>query len=326
MVMALGIFLMYPGRYLAESLMDHELARWTLLILTLAICAFGAYVIFRFAAQAVIDRTVLWNHTLDHIRIGTWVAGLNVLAVLFHGLIPLVAQVLHGLAWAVWIGYMIWLVQMTWKKQFVGGGLTGSLFLTTVATQSLIAGFVRVLPDHVSEWIYLLISMNVFGIILYWISFALVWIAGGFVGPVERWIPQNNITHGALSISMLAAQMIEERIPGTLPYFHYVIQLAWVTTTIFLVLALVYETTAVLRRTTDLLTFRMTNYARNFTWGMYFACTYYGYTYAPPSLMKGLLNPAMLTLLAVLVLTMNAWELGRQFVLAVSKQPDLRTS
>ena len=312
MVMAFGIFLLYPGQFLLHAAVGVERGESFLRFLSIGLALFAIFVLYRFAAQFVRDRTVLWDLTVDHIRIGTWIAGLNVLASIANRFDSLTASLLMVGGWIVWGGYIVWLLKMTVRRQFAGGDLNGSIFLTTVATQSIVISFVKVWPAGISDYIYLLISINVLGIVFYWISFALVWIASGIVGPIKNWIPQNNITHGALSISMLAAQMIEEHMPGTLPYFHFVIQIAWVTASVFVVSSLVLEIYLVVSETKDLLTFRMTNYARNFTYAMFFACTYYGYTYPQPSVMKTVLNPTLLLTLAGIVLIINVWELSHQ--------------
>lgn len=312
MFMALGIFLLYAGKYLFEVVFGQNISGTILVVLSLMLFIFAIYVIYLFIVQLIRDRKVLWNYTLNHFRMGTWVAGVNILASVLTPIAISAARLFYGIGCFLWVLYLIWLVKMVFKGDLKGGNVNGTVFLSTVATQSVVVAFMRVWPDHVTDFIYWLITLNVVGIIFYWIAFGLVWVVGGIVGPLVDWMPQNNITHGALSITMLAAQMIEDNMPGTLPYFHYVIQAAWVITAVFFIWFLLYEVYLLVSKKKQLLTFYLGNYARNFTYGMFFACSYYGYTYSHSSVMKDVLNPALLLLLAIVVLGVNVWELTHQ--------------
>lgn len=315
MVMAYGICIVYPCQYILAFLFGDALREAIVLVLSGMLSLFALFVMFRFARQFARNRSVLWAHTIDHLRIGTWIAGLNVMSAVLAGIDIWVARFLHAAGCALWLLFVVWLVKMTIRKEFRNRDLNGSVFLSTVATQSVAIGFVRAWPDLVPEYIHLLISVNVIGIVFYWIAFGLVWVAGGLLGPIRDWAVQNHITHGALSISMLVAQMIEEAIPGTLPYFHFVIQVAWGTATLLVAAMMAYEISLIALRKKDLLAFNMKNYARNFTLGMYFACTFYGYSYSHPSIMKSLLTPEVLLAIAFVVATVNVWELGHQVYL-----------
>ncbi|MEX1276257.1 MAG: hypothetical protein WEE20_10000 [Bacteroidota bacterium] len=306
--MALGVFLLYPGKYIIGHFFNPPLDRTILDGLGIVLVLFALYVVARFGAQLWLDARVLWNFSPGHFRIGTWVAAVNIVAVVMYPIVPPVAIIAHLLAWLLWCVYMVWLMKMVVRGELKGGNLTGTVFLVTVATQSLVLGCMTVFAGHIGDLLPVLIVINVLGIIFYWISFALTWVVGGFVEPLVHWVPQNNITHGALSITMLAAQMIENSMPGSLPYFHFVIQAAWVITCLLLLLSLIYEVFLITNRKQPLLRFQPGNYARNFTYGMFFACSYYGYVYSHPSIMKTVMNPPALLTLGFLVLLVNAWE------------------
>ncbi len=312
MFMALGVFLLYPGKYIIGHFFEPTLGRSILDGLGIVLLLYALYVGARFGAQLRLDARVLWNFSHDHVRMGTWVAGVNILAVVMYPLAPLPAKITHLLAWFICVLYMGWLAMMVVRGKLKGGNLNGTVFLATVATQSLVVGSMTVFAGSIGEILAMLIIVNVLGIIFYWISFALMWVVGGFVEPVVNWVPQNNITHGALSITMLAAQMIENSIPGSLPYFHFVIQVAWVITSLLFFSSFLYEVSLIILRRKPLLQFQLGNYARNFTYGMFFACSFYGYAYPHPSIMKTVLNPPALLVLAFLVLFMNLWELVNQ--------------
>jgi hypothetical protein len=308
MIMALGVFLRYPGMYLFERLMDPADARAVFVAGAYLLSFIAAFILVRFVQQAVLDRSILIGLTDEHFRIGTWVAGLNVLAATLSSVEPVWAEFAHAMAWPMWVLYAGWLVMMTVRRKLDPVRLNGTVFLSTVATQSMVIGFMTVHPGLVSDAIALLIVLNVLGIITYWISFTLTWVAGGLSDPLSGWVPQNNITHGALSITMLAAQMIEESMPGSLPYFHLVIQIAWCATALMVAASVVYELSLIRNRKKDLLRFRLGNYARNFTYAMFFASTYFGYFYSHPSIMKTFFSPSLLTMLALLVAAVNVWE------------------
>ena len=61
----------------------------------------------------------------------------------------------------------------------------------------------------------------------------------------------------------------------------------------------------------DLLRLRVSNWARAFTFGMLFACTYYGASTFPETIMAAAASPHVLMALASLVIAVNAWEGGR---------------
>jgi len=312
MFMALGVFLRYPGKYMLEYFLEPALSRSILMTLTVFLTLFAVYVAYRFGAQFRADRRVLWDYSVNHLRIGTWVAGVNIMAVLLFPISPIIAKITHAFGLLLWGSYITWIVRMAVRGELRGGNLSGTVFLTTVATQSVVVVFMTIFGEHVSEFLPWLIMLNVLGIIFYWISFALMWVAGGFVEPLLNWVPQNNITHGALSITMLAAQMIEESMPGSLSYFHLVIQVAWVITSLFFLSSLFYELYLILSRKKQLLGFQLGNYARNFTYSMFFACSFYGYVYSHQSVMKDILNPSTLLAMGFVALFVNLWELTHQ--------------
>jgi len=324
MFMAFGIFLRYPAPYLLERTVGSESGDRIVAVTAGLLLLFALFVAFRFLTQATREPGVLWSYSSDHFRIGTWVAGSAVLAALIHAQAALLAQALFVLSVILWMMYLRWLIGMAVRERLQGGNLNGTVFLSTVATQSIVIAFMVVFPGHITTFLPWLIILNVFGIALYWISFALVWVAGAFRKPFRQWVPQNNITHGALSITMLSAQMIEESIPGSLPYFHLVIQVAWVATALMVVGSLVYEVWLVAKCKIKLLNFHLGNYARNFTYGMFFACSYYGYRYPHPSIMKSVLNPDLLLVLAFVVLTVNVWELSQQLSGVVFRKAGIR--
>lgn len=317
MIMALGIFLLYAGQFFFSHLIGETLSNEIIFVLSCSLGLFTLYFAHRFIHQIIKNRKVVWDYTLDHFTIGTWIAGVNIVGSIFLSIEPLLAKILFAIGITLWIFYMFWLVKMVFRGEMKSANLTGVVFLTTVATQSVVVTFIRVFPLHIADFIYGLISLNVLGIVFYWISFALVWVAPGIIEPLTKWVPQNNITHGALSITMLAAQMIEDNMPGTLPYFHFVIQAAWIAATVFFLLSIYYEIRLIVMHKKPLLKFRMSNYARNFTYGMFFACSYYGYTYQHPSIMKTFLNPTILFVLAVVVLLVNVWEMSNQIFISL---------
>ncbi|MDD5657277.1 MAG: hypothetical protein PHF00_08500 [Elusimicrobia bacterium] len=64
----------------------------------------------------------------------------------------------------------------------------------------------------------------------------------------------------------------------------------------------------------NLLRFKTANYARSFTYGMFFACTWFAATHSPGSTAAKLACPLSLYVLAALVAAVNLWETGRHAV------------
>lgn len=314
MVMALGIFLLFAGRFLIKAVAPAAVER-SIHYGAYLLGAWCAYLFCLFADQALRDRKVLWDYTVDHFAIGTWVAGVNVYSRVILPYHPAVARAGSIVGVALWLAYMVWFSGMV-RRTELRARLGGVAFLTTVATQSVVVSGVRIwsLPN---EAYYVLLGLNLLGLSFYLVHFYLVWIVRGVRKQIESWSPPNNITHGALSITILAAELLATQMPSARRTLQSGIEAAWVVDCFLFIAVFSIELVVLRRRGLGWLRFQMANWARNFTYGMFFACTYYGATELHDPLLSAVAGRAVLLALALLVAAANAWELGNQVAGAV---------
>ena len=312
-VMAIGIFLLFAARFLLEPLFEVELVNDIIWSGAILLGVFSAYLVTLFIMQLKKDHTVLWDYSPNFFRIGTWVAGTNVLARVLQPLSTIVGTVLSVAGWILWVLYMAWLIRAALRTR-LHQEINGTAFLTTVATQSVVLNILGLWSGHGEVLLRGLLVLNALGIVLYCVFFYLIWIVRGVKLQIANWVPPNNITHGALSISLLAAEMIVVRMVAPSPLLHTAIDVVWVIDAALFVVIAVTELRLVISGMKPLLSFQVSNYARNFTYGMFFACTYYGYTRLEGSIMNSLFNPGMLLVLAGVVFIVNIWEVSRQMI------------
>ena len=204
---------------------------------------------------------------------------------------------------------MIWLMKMVFHTE-QRMKVHGVIFLTTVATQSVVVSTSVIYPDA-SQLLRVLLALNIFGVVLYCIHFYMIWIMNGVKYQLENWVPPNNITHGALSITILATELIAINNPD-IPYLKTAISITWIIAACLFLIVFLIELSKLLKTPTAILTFQMPNYARNFTYGMFFACTYVGYMKLPELVMHQVFSGTALLIIAMVVLLVNGWEVGHQ--------------
>lgn len=312
-VMAIGIFLLFAARFLLEPLVDAELVNDIVWSGAILLGMFSVYLVILFIVQLKKDHTVLWDYSPNFFRIGTWVAGTNVLARVLQPLSTIAGTVLSIAGWILWLLYMTWLIRTVLRNR-LHQEINGTAFLTTVATQSVVLNILGLWSGYDAILLRGLLVLNALGIVLYCVFFYLIWIVRGVKLQIANWVPPNNITHGALSISLLAAEMIAVRTVSLAPFLRTSIDVVWVIDAVLFVGIAVTELWLVVSGVKTLLSFQISNYARNFTYGMFFACTYYGYTHLEASIMNSLFNPGMLLMLAGVVCIVNIWEVSRQVI------------
>lgn len=310
-IMSLGVCCLYALRYVVQTALGSQYAGWPARIGALSLGAFALYLIYLFGRQASIDRTVLWSPTSDQFRIGTWVAALNVLARLFSSTWLPAAWLCHALAWAIWVMYIRWVLRM-WGHEYIWPQLCGTAFLATVATQSAVAAAAGLFPGMLTLAMAGLFFLNLLGVAFYCRFFLIVWVRRGVRAQIAHWVPPNNITHGALSISVLAAESLVALTVSPPPAIIIAIEAVWSLAVLLFVAVLVFELSLLIRGKADLLRFRVANWARAFTYGMLFACTYYGASAFPGTIMAAAASPNILMALASLVIVINAWEGGHE--------------
>ena len=308
--MSLGVCSLYALRYMAQTAFGPQYSGVPARIGALLLGAFTLYLVHLFARQATIDRTVLWSLASDPFRIGTWVAALNVLARLLSPTWLAAAWLCHAVAWVIWVMYIGWVLRI-WSHEDVLSRLCGTAFLTTVATQSTVVAAVGLFPGMPPFAVAVLSLVNLLGIAFYCRFFLLVWVRRGLKAQADHWVPPNNITHGALSISVLAAESLAAGLVSPAAAIIVAIEAVWSLAVLLFVAVLVFEISLMVRGKADLLRLRVSNWARAFTFGMLFACTYYGASTFPETIMAAAASPHVLMALASLVIAVNAWEGGR---------------
>ena len=315
MVMAFGIFISFALRFLLErtarGLTGPVLQILSYLLVLLALHVF--LTIYRTFRQ---DRPVIWRLESSHFAIGVWPAALNVAAAAVAANTPLVwlARALNLAAWACWALYMYWFLRLLRARPDFGKTVLGSAFLLTVSTQSTIVGTLNAWGAVAGlSWFFL--AFNLLGLLFYLYMFALVWVLRGPKAQLAEWRPANNITHGALSISILALETVSVRYAFS-PSVVSVLNVLWTLATVFFLVILGLE--LVLMRSPDsagIPRFEYGNYARNFTYGMYFACTWYGFRNIEGFLARRVFSDGLFLALALVVLALNLWEGIRHAVL-----------
>ncbi len=314
MVMALGIWLLFAGPHLLtrmgldEATLDQYLGPVSYGLLLLAVVIFATIAV-RFARA---PQTFL-QPTADNFGMGTWAAGANVLAVALAKFAHQseLAQAFNILGWVCWAYYIAWFVRRIAGGE-MGDGINGAALLTTVSTQSVVISSLHVWP-WAEGMLPLFLALNFLGLALYVYVFFYMWIVRGVRAQLENWVAPNNITHGALSISVLAQVSLYMAAPERLSFLVWSMSVIWAFVVLFFVAVLTAELRMLLSaERSRVVDYRMVNFARNFTYGMFFACTYAGATQVPESLMAHLVAPAVFVGLAVLVAGINLWEITNQ--------------
>lgn len=316
LVMALGCWLLYAGPYEAETLggagfRDRavELGRILLVLVSAAIAAC-------LVREWRRDPARLWSCTADHFAIGTWVAAVNILSRVLRDPYVLVATALATIGTVLWLAYLRWVWQALQDRRVVSE-VNGTAFLITVSTQSLVLAWVNIWPHPPRVALGLLTLLSVMGLLAYGVSFALVWVRRGPLVQLASWVPPNNITHGALSISSLAALSLAAHL-GEVPRLVALgIGLLWVAAATQFAIVLLIELILVISARRPLWRFQVANYARNFTFGMFFACTYQYAQAAWSPLPRLAPSATWLVSLAFLVTILNLWEFGRHLLMAL---------
>jgi hypothetical protein len=228
--------------------------------------------------------------------------------------LPWLAKALNLSAWACWLLYMYWFARLLRTGQGFRRTIFGSAFLLTVSTQSTIVGTLNAWgPVAGMAWFFL--AFNLLGLLFYLYVFILVWLLRGPAEQLAEWRPANNVTHGALSISVLALENVAVRY-GSIPWSVPALDALWATATLFFLAILAVELRlAFSPRRAAIFDFQYGNYARNFTYGMYFACTRFGFQNVEGFLARRLFGEGLFLALALLVLAVNLWEGGRHLIL-----------
>jgi len=315
MIMAFGIFINFALRFLLDRTVG-GLTGPILRILSYLLVLLATYIFLTIYRRFRQDRSIVWKLESSHFVLGVWAAGLNVAAATVAANTPLawLARALNLAAWVCWLLYMYWFARLLLAGPGYRKTMFGSAFLLTVSTQSTIVGTLNAW-GATAGLVWFFLAFNLLGLLFYIYVFVLVWVLRGPGAQLAEWRPANNITHGALSISILALETISLRY-GLAPEAVPALNALWIISTLFFLAILLVELRlAFSARRAVIFDFQYGNYARNFTYGMYFACTWFGFRNIEGFLARKLFRDGLFLALALLVLVVNLWEGIRHFVL-----------
>ncbi len=221
---------------------------------------------------------------IDGFAIGTWVAALSLLAQVVLLSVPAwrtFAIVLGVLSLVVWIWFLS-VVVFAFRAILLkpeGQQVTGRILLSTVATQSIAILAVKLYPG---KWpVSALAALLILGYVFYALGTGLViqrYLHQRRLNLADDWDNTNCILHGAMSISGLAG-ILTGVLPGPL------IAANWIWAAAMLVVVEIIELARVRSRVDrdgwrqGLFTYFVSQWARNFTFGMFYAFT----LHLPPS-------------------------------------------
>jgi hypothetical protein len=237
------------------------------------------------AAAATLLRSIcvrgIARHThpiVDSFAIGTWVAGTAVVA----RIMMLAAPALPGAAIALFalsVGLWLWFFPLA-VRNFLRLVRTrqvrpsGVILLTTVATQAIALIALRLFPDLPSIR-HLAAALSGVAAVCYvaGVAFVVVRLRTGQDWSIERdWDNTNCIIHGALSITGLTV-VVGDFLPG------YAVLWFWVCVAIVFLAVELIELARLTARVQELgwrralLIYDPSQWARNFTFGMFYAFT-----------------------------------------------------
>jgi hypothetical protein len=272
-VMAIGIFALAALQRMPFP------ARLATQLIALAMLVVWIYIALHFLACAV--RGTVHRHSGDPVRsfaIGTWVAGTAVVAELVLAGLPqwrAVAVVLALIAVLLWLWYLALVARGLWAI-IIGRatrGVNGAILLSTVSTQSIVILGPLLEPRQVprAAWALLVIQ----GYMFYGTGLVLIvrhYLRERGLRLADGWDNTNCIGHGALAISGLAAVL-----RGAIPVLWIVLTWLWVAG-MFVLIESIEIARLVVRVQAygwrkGVLTYNVSQWARNFTFGMFYAFT-----------------------------------------------------
>lgn len=231
----------------------------------------------------------LFNHSLRKMHfqneiksfaIGTWVAGTSVCSTIIYNqfselqVVSKIIMIANGLFWAYFIYICIRNFKKLMKKDFFINA-HGIILLSTVSTQSLVVGFTNIFRDNyyihmINECLFFL------GVGFYILSLMIIinryFTSYKTLDIKVDWYNTNCVIHGAMSITGLAG-VISHTIPANVTILMWYWVLAW-----FILIEFIEIYRACVRLNqmgliNGLLKYDVSQWTRNFTFGMLFAFT-----------------------------------------------------
>lgn len=274
-IMANGIFLI--GSIEAFPVLDIQMGKYlAFILLILWIMIYKSLTIQFFHRNFLIP---FIKHPVQSFTIGTWIAGVSVLCNVFLKYFPSILMITQAMALLNTFLWLFFLVNCVYNfKQLIFNQpnypVHGILLMSTVGTQSIIVLLNNVffkLPVILSEVIIIL------GIIFYFIG--MLFIIKRYVSEkdwtlADDWHNTNCIIHGALSITGLA-------IVSSNTFSASFLIALWMSIVVLLVVIEAIEIFRAVVRVQlygwnkGLFTYHVSQWSRNFTFGMFYTFTLY---------------------------------------------------
>jgi hypothetical protein len=270
-IMANGIFLY--GGIQAFPIIDIYLGKLLAILLFIAwILIYSRLTVQFFQRDFLIP---FLNNPIQSFTIGTWIAGVSVLCNVLLKYFPQTLPFLQGMAMinvALWAIFLVTMVK-SFKTLLVENNSTihGVVLLSTVGTQSIV-----ILLKNLFEWVPSVVveSLVLLGGVFYLIGLFLLLkrYATSTWSLIHDWKNTNCIIHGALSITGLAV------VSGQLYSTSFIVGF-WLLVFALLVFIEAVEILRAYRRIRGLgfiegiWTYDVSQWSRNFTFGMFFAFT-----------------------------------------------------
>ncbi|GAB3061351.1 TDT family transporter [Virgibacillus ainsalahensis] len=217
------------------------------------------------------------NNPVNSFVMGSWIAGVSVLCNVVTKYFPEISRVVQVTAiintvfWVLFILYCVYNFKQLWKRPS-RHSIHGVILLSTVATQSLVIVWVELFP-FISDIV--VISAISLGLLFYLGGILLIgfrYISEKQWSLSEDWTNTNCIIHGALSITGLA--IVASQLASAL-----FIMIFWLIVFILLIIVETLEVMRAIKRVSKLgwkkgiLTYNISQWSRNFTFGMFYAFT-----------------------------------------------------
>lgn len=274
-IMANGIFLI--GAVEAFPLLDIQLGKYLAFLLLIAwILIYKSLSIQFFHRDFLIP---FIKHPVKSFTMGTWIAGVSVLCNVFLKYFPgmiLITQAMAALNTLLWLFFLANCFYNFKQLMFDHKDypVHGILMISTVGTQSIIILLNNVffqLPILFSEIIIYL------GLLFYLVSLILItkrYMKENDLTLVDDWTNTNCIIHGALSITGLAIVVSHS-------FTALFVNSLWVIILLLIIIVETIEVTRAILRiklygwNKGVFTYHISQWSRNFTFGMFYAFTLY---------------------------------------------------
>ncbi|CAM5207566.1 hypothetical protein UACE39S_00258 [Ureibacillus acetophenoni] len=269
--MAIGIFLL--GAIHQFSTIEHKLGDAISLLLFLVwIVMIGCFFTSMFNKKYRHDYLF---HSIKYFGAGTWIAGTSVICILVSNRFPILIEflkiisIVNLVCWIIFICCSIFQLVNIIRKAYIPS-VHGIILLTTVSTQSIACLLISLFDPNP----YIILLLICIGLIFYLISLILISLRfRKRIKDLYEWKNTDCIIHGALSITGLA--LTESHLFSV----EFLLAFWFVVFGVFIVVEFVEIIKAITRVRQlgireGLLVYDVSQWARNFTFGMLYFFTY----------------------------------------------------